>query len=109
MQEERIFFLKNAILENPEDPFYRHALAMEYLEKDAQAAEKLLSDILDKFPTYLPSYYMAANLYFNIGKIKDAEKTFEKGIALAIEQQNEKAIRELKGSYMIIKDETADE
>ncbi len=109
MQEERIFFLKNAISENPEEAFYKHALAMEYIETQKNEAEKLLTAVLEKHPEYLPSYYLAANLYFNLGKIQEAERTFEKGIALALEQKNEKAIRELKGSYMMFKDETADE
>ena len=109
MQEERIFFLKNAIEENPEDAFYRHALAMEYLEKQEMEAEKILSYNLINYPNYLPTYYMAANLYFNLGKYTDAEITFLKGIALATQQKNEKALKELKASYMTFKDEVADE
>jgi Tfp pilus assembly protein PilF len=106
MQAERIFFLQTAIKEEPEDPFYHHALAMEYLNTDVLEAEKIWTFVLQTFPTYLASYYQAANLYFNLGKFDLAKTTFEKGIEIAENQGNTKAIKELKGSFQNFKDET---
>jgi Tfp pilus assembly protein PilF len=109
MQAQRIIFLKSEIETEPEEPFNYHALAMEYINTNVKEAEKILTFVLETFPTYLPSYYKAANLYFELGKNELSELTFKKGIALAINQGNEKAIKELKGSYQIFKDETEDE
>jgi tetratricopeptide (TPR) repeat protein len=105
MQAERIFFLKSAITQEPEEPFYQHALAMEYVNTNVDEAEKIWTFVLKTFPTYLPSYYQAANLYFNLGKNDLAESTFLAGIKLAELQHNAKAIKELKGSYQSFKDE----
>jgi Tfp pilus assembly protein PilF len=108
MQAERIFFLQSAIKQEPKEPFYHHALAMEYIENNALEAEKILTFVLKTFPDYLASYYKAANLYFELGKLELAEATFKKGIILAEIQNNIKAIKELKGSYQSFKDETDD-
>jgi Tfp pilus assembly protein PilF len=108
MQAQRIIFLKAEIEKEPEEPFNYYGLAMEYLDNEPLKAEKLLENLLENFQDYLPTYYKAANLYFDLGKFVAAKNTFEKGILLAEKQNNEKAIRELKGSYQQFLDETDD-
>ena len=109
MQELRIKFLKEEIELNPEDPFNYYGLALEYCNSDPQQAKNLF-DILEKrFPDYLPTYYKAANFYFDRDEITKADELFLRGIALASEQQNAKTLKELQASYMIFKSETDDE
>jgi Tfp pilus assembly protein PilF len=108
MQAQRIIFLNAEIEKEPEEPFNYYGLAMEYLDSEPLKAEKLFEKLLQNFPDYLPTYYKAANLFFDLGKNDMAKNTFEKGILLAEKQENEKAIRELKGSYQQFLDETDD-
>lgn len=109
MQAQRIKYLQEEIENFPEDPFNYYALALEFTGRDPGEAERLFGKLLAGFPDYLPVYYQAANYYFEKGDNEKAEALFIAGIALAEKQNNEKALRELKGSYSIFKTETDDE
>ncbi len=109
MQELRIKFLKEEIELNSDDPFNYYALALEYCSSDIQQARSLFSVLELRFPDYLPTYYKAANFYFELDEIQKAEELFLKGIAVATQQQNLKTLKELQSSYMIFKSETDDD
>lgn len=109
MQAQRIKYLQEEIENFPEDPFNYYALALEYISGAPQEAERLFGKLLSDFPDYLPVYYQAANYHFEKGDYSKAGELFTTGIALAEKQKNEKALRELKGSYSIFKTETDDE
>lgn len=109
MQAQRIKYLQEEIENFPEDPFNYYALALEYISGAPQEAERLFGKLLSDFPDYLPVYYQSANYHFEKGDYSKAGELFTAGIALAEKQKNEKALRELKGSYSIFKTETDDE
>ena len=108
MQAERIKFLIEEIAQNPDEPFNHYALGLEYQKTQPQEAKVLFDTVLEKFPEYLAAYYSAANHFFSLGEIEKTKITFEKGIALAKKQNNQKAEKELKGSYALFLDETDD-
>ena len=98
MQEQRLKILLEYLAEEPNEPFNVYAVAMEYMNTDAKKALVYLQELLEKHPNYLPSYYHAANLMAEL-EMEQAQEVFEKGIALAKQQGNEKAARELKSAH----------
>ena len=98
MNEARIQMLEKYISEEQNDPFNHYALACEYLGSDEAKALNLLQKVASKFPEYLPTYYHLAQTLVEFEEEEEALCVFEKGIALAENQENEKALRELKSA-----------
>lgn len=109
MQEVRIKYLQEEIENFPEEPFNYYALALEYTKSKPIEASSQFEQLIEKFPEYLPTYYQAANLFFELNQYDKAETLFKQGILLAEKQDNQKTLKELKGSYSIFKMETDDE
>ena len=105
MQAERIKFLLEQLESEPNEPFNIYALAIEYKEKDPEKALNYFETLLNQFPDYLPTYYHAANLYFQFIQNSKADLTYLKGIELAEEKKNDKALRELKAAHQMFLDE----
>ncbi len=96
MNEARINLLKNYIDEEPSDPFNYYALACEYLNGKEEEALVLFDKLLSDFPEYLATYYQAAQLKAEFEQEDEALEIYEKGIALAKAQDNQKTLRELQ-------------
>ena len=105
MQAERINFLKEQIQIEPDEAFNYYALSLEYLEQEPQKALELFKHLLVHFPAYLPTYYHAANLFFNFNFLEKAKETYEKGIDLAKKMKKEKTEKELISAYQMFLDE----
>ena len=99
MNEARIKMLEQYISEEPNDPFNHYALACEYLSSDESKALVLLKEVAGTFPEYLPTYYHLAQTLVEFEEEGEALQVFEKGIALAENQNNEKALKELKSAH----------
>lgn len=100
MNEDRISLLKKFIEEEPHNPFNRYALAMEYYKTEPATALGLLEQLLIEHPDYLPTYYKAAHLYWEINNWELAEKTFLTGLELAAQQNDQKALLELRSAHL---------
>lgn len=96
MNKERIDQLLDFWKEDPEDPFNIYCLATEYKEADPGKAWHYYDILLRDHPTYLPTYYHAAELLIEEDEIDHAEKLIDQGIALATAQNNQLALRELR-------------
>lgn len=99
MSQQRIDLLRQFIENEPDNPFNRYALAMEFYEKNPTHACELLSRLSQTEPTYLPTYFKLAHLYWDEEDWNKAAITFEKGIALATKQEDQKALRELTSAF----------
>ena len=99
MNSDRIELLKKYILEEPDNPFNRYALAMEYYEREPDTSLRLMEDLLHDHPDYLPTYFKAAHLYWEMENWDEAEATFKKGIELATVQGDKKTLSELRSAY----------
>ncbi len=99
MNSERIRLLTKYIEEEPKDPFNIYALAMEYYEENSDEALKLLRNLATNHSNYLPTYFKLAHLYWELEKWEDAETIFKSGISLADQQNDQKALSELKSAY----------
>lgn len=91
--------LEEYIKDEPDNPFNRYALAMEYYEENIPEALTLLKSLIDQHADYLPTYFKLAHLYWEMEEWDDAEIIFTKGIALAEQQNDQKALGELKSTY----------
>jgi len=92
----RIDQLTGFISDDPNDPFPRYALALEYLKDDPSRAKDQFELLLARFPDYLPTYYPAAHLMIELGLHADAERLFILGIEKANQQHERKTAGELK-------------
>jgi tetratricopeptide (TPR) repeat protein len=99
MSDARIQMLRKFIEDEPNNPFNTYALAIEFYERQPEQALTLLQQLLEEHPDYLPTYFKAAHLFWDLEEWNHAESIFEKGITLAESQQDEKAKKELKAAF----------
>ena len=99
MNTQRIEMLKKLVLEDPADPFYPYALALEYIHTKREEALSILIGVINKHAEYLPSYYQAGLLSIELGKLEEGQKILEKGINLAQKQNDRKALNELRSLF----------
>ena len=101
--EKLIEFLK----ESPDDSFLQHALALEYIKLGKEEdARKLFTNILDREPDYIGSYYHLAKLLERLNENGEAMKVYKKGIDVAKAKNDRHAYSELLAAYNTLKEET---
>ncbi|MBB1282809.1 hypothetical protein HRH25_00365 [Flavisolibacter sp. BT320] len=97
---ERIEKLKAFLEQNPTDSFVQHALALEYvkLNNDAAAREQW-ETLLAGDETYIGAYYHLAKLQERQGNREAAIATYEKGMQVAKTSGDNHAYNELQAAY----------
>ena len=98
MNNGRIKLLENYIAEDSSDPFNYYALALEYVKENPHKASELFDKLLGEFPDYLPTYYAAGTFYAESQQDEIASEILSKGITIARQQQETKALRELQNA-----------
>lgn len=95
---DRIAALKEVLAENPTDAFAHYGLAMEYSKAgDVAGALAEFKTILQHNPDYVPAYQMAGQMLMSAGRMDEARKMFEDGIAAARRSGNQHAASEMQG------------
>ena len=89
-------FLKSA----PNDCFINHAIALEYVkrEDDAAALDYFLHN-LEFDPNYVATYYHLGKLYERINDPDSAVATYEKGMVVARASSDMHSYNELQGAH----------
>ncbi|NBB19009.1 tetratricopeptide repeat protein [Runella sp. CRIBMP] len=105
MNNNRLAFLLQFFEEDSKDPFNAYALAMEYQQTDVTKAAEYFQLLLEQHPDYLPTYYHAAALFAELEQLDVAEQLYQKGMQLALSQQNTKTYQELQRAYRGFQDE----
>jgi Tfp pilus assembly protein PilF len=95
----RIEVLKEFAKQEPDNPFNWYALALEYQHIDIIKAKDLYNKLLKEHKSYLPTYFHAALFFSENGETDFAKEIYESGIALAKDQNDLHALKELKNSY----------
>ncbi len=108
MNQERIQQLLAYVTEEPGEPFNVYALGMEYLTSQPTQAQHYFDKLLLEHPTYLPTYYQAAQLCAEMGHRPRAATLYEAGITLAQAQSNRKIQDELTRALRALQDEDED-
>jgi hypothetical protein len=96
MNSQRIEQLKSLIREEPSDPFYVYALALELVLTNRAESIRLLNSLLAHHSNYLPTYYQVSFLLIDQGDDEKAKPIIEKGIVLAKQQNEMKTLSELQ-------------
>lgn len=97
---DRIAQIKQFLVATPEDSFLKHALALEYIKlNDDAAARQLFEELLAHEPGYVGSYYHLGKLLERAGDNAAAISTYEKGMAMAKAGNERHAYNELQSAY----------
>ncbi len=97
---EKIEKLKSFLNHSPEDPFLKHALALEYIKLGNESvARQLFLEILTRDPAYIGTYYHLARLLERAGETENAKSWYEKGMDAAKKAGDLHAYNELQAAY----------
>jgi predicted Zn-dependent protease len=97
---EKIEKLKSFLHNSPDDPFLKHALALEYIKLGNEAeARRLFLEILTRDPSYIGTYYHLASLLERAGETENAKTWYEKGMIAAKQAGDGHAYHELQAAY----------
>lgn len=90
-------FIENEIKLDPQNPLNYYLLALEYRKLANHIKfENTLEILLDRFDTYLPTYYLYAEYLYSNNLNEKAYKIAMKGIDLTLITKNTKMLNELK-------------
>lgn len=94
---DRIATFQSFIARAPGDPFPRYGLAMEYKSRgDLAAAWAAFSELLDRFPDYVPTYLMAGGTLIALSRRDEAAAVYRRGIEVATRSSDAHARGELE-------------
>lgn len=97
---ERINKLKEFLQGSPDDSFLKHALALEYIKlNDDAAARVLFEEVLAHEPEYVGSYYHLGKLLERAGETTAAISVYEKGMEIAKRLKDMHAYNELQAAH----------
>jgi Tfp pilus assembly protein PilF len=97
---DRIAQLKAFLEKTPDDSFVQHALALEYIKRNDDAAAKgLFETLLRANEDYIGSYYHLAKLLERNGEREQAVAVYEKGLAKSKALGDNHTYNELLAAY----------
>ena len=97
---DRIEKIKEFLLQQPNDSFLQHALALEYIKLgNDEEAKKLFQQVLDRDSSYIGSYYHLAKLHERNDQVEEAIKVYEKGMEEAKKLGEQHAYTELRSAF----------
>ena len=89
--------LNEILAANPNDPFARYGLALEFANAgDTETALAHFDQLLAANPDYTPAYQMAGQLLVKAGRSGEARSRLEAGIATADRSGNAHAKNEMQ-------------
>ena len=85
------------IEDQPENPMNHYLLAIEERrDNNIEASISILNKLLDNFPEYYPSYYVLAEIYYQLDLIEEGTRIANLGIKKAKDLQLSKVLSELE-------------
>lgn len=90
--------IEEMLAEDPNDPFLRYGLAMEYVSagQDEEAVHSF-EQLLQASPDYVPGYMQAGRALVRLDRLEQARSIFQAGIAAAKRQGDQHAAEEMTG------------
>jgi predicted Zn-dependent protease len=90
--------IQDMLTDEPNDPFLRYGLAMEYISdgNDDEAARQLV-DLAKVCPDYVPAYHQAGQVLTRLGRPDEAREVLKRGIIAARKEGNQHAAEEMQG------------
>src|ERR1700722_4580725 len=83
LEPTRIEILQKLLDQNPENPFARYGLAMEYVKSgDLDRAVATFEDVTKTDPNYSAAYFHGGQALEKLGKLDEARDFYRRGIAV---------------------------
>ena len=103
MENERIIGLQQLLANQPENNFARYGMAMEYSKTSRfEDAVREFMGVIERDPSYAYAYFHGGRALESLGRIGDARRLYENGIAICRESGNQKAYQELQGALDLL-------
>ena len=100
MQLSRLDKLLEFLQNEPNDEFLQYALATEYLRlNDTDKALQYYENLVKNHPGYVGTYYHLGKLYEALNRKDEAITTYQKGMEIARQKQDNHAFSELRAVY----------
>lgn len=100
MQSNRLQKLLDFIANEPNDPFLKYALATEYLNgNEISKALFYYEDLINNHSDYVGTYYHLGKLYETLDRKADALTTYQTGMKVARNANDNHAFSELQTVY----------
>jgi hypothetical protein len=89
--------ISQSVIENPDNPLNHYLLAIEERsEGNVSKCTEILLFIIENFPTYHPTYYTLAELYYQMDQTEEGNRIAALGIKNAKDLQLLKVLHELE-------------
>src|SRR4051794_9207999 len=86
------------LADEPNDPFLRYGLAMEYVSEGEHAeAARCFRDLLTVAPDYVPAYLQAGQALLRVNQPAEAREVWSRGVAVARGKGDQHAAEEMQG------------
>ena len=103
MAKSRKEQIEEMLADEPNDPFLRYGLAMEYKNAgDLESAMREFQTLMDANPDYCATYFHAGQTLERIGRAEEARAVYEKGIEVTTRKGDEHARSELQGALDLL-------
>jgi Tfp pilus assembly protein PilF len=90
--------LQEMLAQDPDDPFLRYGLAMDFAGGgEDEAAATQFADLLRMAPDYVPAYLQAGQVLARLGRDDEARAVYRAGVAAAQKAGDAHAAGELQG------------
>ena len=95
----RLDKLQDLLVTDPSDSFTRYAIGLEFAKlENFTEAIRILEDLRERDPEYVPTYYMLAGYYRHTGDLDGAKLIYNEGIAIAKKANDRHAMGELQSA-----------
>src|SRR5437016_627969 len=90
--------LQEMLAGDPNDPFLRYALAMEFVGAgDDESAVQHFRDLIAVAADYVAAYQQAGQALVRLARPDEAREVLRHGVAQALQQRNQHAAEEMQG------------
>ena len=98
MAKSRKEQIEEMLADEPNDPFLRYGLAMEYASAgDEAAAIRCFQELIQVAPDYVPAYVQAGQLCARLDREDEAKTLYRTGIDVARKKGDQHAAGEMEG------------
>jgi Tfp pilus assembly protein PilF len=98
MAKSRKEQIEEMLADDPDDPFLRYGMAMEYASAgDEAAALRCFQELLQVAPDYVPAYVQAGQLCVRMNREDEAKALYRTGIDVARKKGDQHAADEMEG------------
>ncbi len=103
MESNRIATLRTMVDQNPNEPFARYGLAMEYAKSgNLEEAVREYRTLLERHENYAAAYYHGGQALEKLGRVEEASEMYQKGIEVTTRSGDMKTRNELQAALDIL-------